>query len=65
MPALGVNAHASVTVGLFGLPLVLPEIERHFGVPMLVAGSSPTPRPTASWSPSSPGERSPTGTASG
>ncbi|MFC4123184.1 MFS transporter [Nonomuraea zeae] len=38
MLALGVNAHASVTLGLFGLPLVMPEIERHFGVPMPVAG---------------------------
>jgi MFS family permease len=38
MLALGVNAHASVTLGLFGLPLVMPEIERHFGVPLPVAG---------------------------
>ncbi|MGP3936703.1 MFS transporter [Nonomuraea sp. KM88] len=38
MLALGVNAHASVTLGLFGLPLVIPEIERHFGVPLAVAG---------------------------
>ncbi|MEV4368128.1 MULTISPECIES: MFS transporter [unclassified Nonomuraea] len=38
MLALGVNAHASVTLGLFGLPLVMPEIERHFGVPLAVAG---------------------------
>ncbi|GAA3227305.1 MFS transporter [Nonomuraea helvata] len=38
MLALGVNAHASVTLGLFGLPLVMPEIQRHFGVPLPVAG---------------------------
>ncbi|NUP79629.1 MAG: MFS transporter, partial [Nonomuraea sp.] len=38
MLGLGVNAHASVTLGLFGLPLVMPEIERHFGVPLAVAG---------------------------
>lgn len=38
MLALGVNAHACVTLGLFGLPLVMPEIERHFGVPLPVAG---------------------------
>ncbi|PZG19634.1 MFS transporter [Nonomuraea aridisoli] len=38
MLALGVNAHAGVTLGLFGLPLVMPEIERHFGVPLAVAG---------------------------
>ncbi|MEW9556180.1 MFS transporter [Nonomuraea sp. NPDC050783] len=38
MLALGVNAHASVTLGLFGLPLVMPEIQRHFGVSLPVAG---------------------------
>ncbi|GGS99518.1 MFS transporter [Nonomuraea spiralis] len=38
MLGLGVNAHASVALGLFGLPLVMPEIERHFGVPLAVAG---------------------------
>lgn len=38
MLALGVNAHVGVTLGLFGLPLVMPEIERHFGVPLAVAG---------------------------
>lgn len=38
MLGLGVNAHASVTLGLFGLPFVMPEIERHFGVPLPVAG---------------------------
>ncbi|MEV4174944.1 MFS transporter [Nonomuraea sp. NPDC049709] len=38
MLALGVNAHAGVTLGLFGLPLVMPEIERHFGVSLVVAG---------------------------
>ncbi|KAB8190847.1 MFS transporter [Nonomuraea phyllanthi] len=38
MLALGVNAHASVTLGLFGLPLVMPEIQRHFGVPLPLAG---------------------------
>lgn len=38
MLALGVNAHASVTLGLFGLPLVMPEIERHFAVSLPVAG---------------------------
>ncbi|WP_143043994.1 MFS transporter [Nonomuraea jiangxiensis] len=38
MLALGVNAHAGVTLGLFGLPLVMPEVERHFGVPLAVAG---------------------------
>ncbi|WP_327590040.1 MFS transporter [Nonomuraea sp. NBC_00507] len=38
MLALGVNAHASVTLGLFALPLVMPEIMRHFGVSLTVAG---------------------------
>ncbi|NRQ36982.1 MFS transporter [Nonomuraea sp. NN258] len=38
MLALGVNAHASVTLGLFGLPLVMPDIERYFQVPLPVAG---------------------------
>jgi MFS family permease len=38
MLALGVNAHASVTLGLFGLPLVMPEILRHFGVTLAVGG---------------------------
>ncbi|MER7505732.1 MFS transporter [Nonomuraea pusilla] len=38
MLALGVNAHTSVTLGLFGLPLVMPDIERHFGVSLPVAG---------------------------
>ncbi|MEU6794262.1 MFS transporter [Nonomuraea wenchangensis] len=38
MLALGVNAHAGVTLGLFGLPLVMPEIQRHFGVSLPVAG---------------------------
>ncbi len=32
MLALGVTAHAGVTLGLFGLPLVMPEILRHFNV---------------------------------
>ncbi|MET8865720.1 hypothetical protein ABZW11_22505 [Nonomuraea sp. NPDC004580] len=38
MLALGVNAHASVTLGLFGLPLVMPEILRHFDVSLPVGG---------------------------
>ncbi|MGN9845371.1 MFS transporter [Nonomuraea sp. H19] len=38
MLALGVNAHASVTLGLFGLPLVMPEIMRHFAVSLPVGG---------------------------
>lgn len=38
MLALGVNAHASVTLGLFGLPLVMPEILRHFNVSLAVGG---------------------------
>ncbi len=38
MLALGVNAHASVTLGLFGLPLVIPDIQHHFGVSLPVAG---------------------------
>lgn len=38
MLALGVNAHASVTLGLFGLPLVMPEILRHFNVSLPVGG---------------------------
>ncbi|MEV0616931.1 MFS transporter [Nonomuraea sp. NPDC050404] len=38
MLALGVNAHACVTLGLFGLPLVMPEILRHFNVPLPVGG---------------------------
>ncbi|MEV4085953.1 MFS transporter, partial [Nonomuraea fuscirosea] len=38
MLALGVNAHASVTLGLFGLPVVMPEILRHFNVSLPVGG---------------------------
>ncbi|NJP98098.1 MFS transporter [Nonomuraea sp. FMUSA5-5] len=38
MLALGVNAHAGVTLGLFGLPLVMPEILRHFDVLLPVGG---------------------------
>ncbi|UBU11211.1 MFS transporter [Nonomuraea gerenzanensis] len=38
MLALGVNAHAGVTLGLFGLPLVMPEILRHFNVSLPVGG---------------------------
>jgi sugar phosphate permease len=38
MLALGVNAHASVTLGLSGLPLVIPDLQRHFGVSLPVAG---------------------------
>ncbi|TYB57848.1 MFS transporter [Nonomuraea sp. PA05] len=38
MLALGVNAHAGVTLGLFGLPLVMPEILRHFKVSLPVGG---------------------------
>ncbi|MFC5818397.1 MFS transporter [Nonomuraea harbinensis] len=38
MLALGVNAHAGVTLGLAGLPLVIPDIQRHFGVSLPVAG---------------------------
>ncbi|MGV9381133.1 MFS transporter [Nonomuraea sp. NPDC003707] len=38
MLALGVNAHTSVTLGLGGLPLILPEIQRHFEVSLPVAG---------------------------
>ncbi|MFI6323315.1 MFS transporter [Nonomuraea sp. NPDC050556] len=38
MLGLGVNAHTSVTLGLFGLPLVMPDIVRHFGVSLPVAG---------------------------
>lgn len=38
MLALGVNAHASVAMGLFGLPLVMPEILRHFNVLLPVGG---------------------------
>ncbi|MEU8245815.1 MFS transporter [Nonomuraea sp. NPDC048916] len=38
MLGLGVNAHASVTVGLFGLPLVMPDIQRFFGVSLPIAG---------------------------
>ncbi|MEV0593789.1 MFS transporter [Nonomuraea cavernae] len=38
MLGLGVNAHASVTLGLFGLPLVMPDIQRFFGVSLPVAG---------------------------
>ncbi|MGR6915764.1 MFS transporter [[Actinomadura] parvosata] len=38
MLALGVNAHAGVTLGLFGLPLVMPEILRHFNVLLPVGG---------------------------
>lgn len=37
MLGLGVNAHTSVTLGLFGLPLVMPDIQRHFGVPLPTA----------------------------
>lgn len=37
MLALGVNAHASVTLGLAGLPLVIPDLQRHFGVSLPVA----------------------------
>ncbi|GAA1645328.1 MFS transporter [Nonomuraea maheshkhaliensis] len=38
MLALGVNAHASVTLGLFGLPVVMPEILRYFNVSLPVGG---------------------------
>ncbi|MFG1945507.1 MFS transporter [Nonomuraea sp. NPDC048826] len=38
MLALGVNAHAGVTLGLSGLPLVIPDVQRHFGVSLPVAG---------------------------
>lgn len=38
MLALGVNAHAGVTLGLFGLPLVMPDIQRFFDVTLPVAG---------------------------
>ncbi|MEU7002451.1 MFS transporter [Nonomuraea sp. NPDC046570] len=38
MLGLGVNAHTSVTLGLAGLPVVMPDIERHFAVPLPVAG---------------------------
>ncbi|WP_246268214.1 MFS transporter [Nonomuraea typhae] len=37
MLGLGVNAHASVTLGLFGLPLVMPDIQRDFHVSLPVA----------------------------
>ncbi|MGW0803567.1 MFS transporter [Nonomuraea sp. NPDC002799] len=38
MLGLGVNAHAGVTLGLFGLPLVMPDIMRNFGVTLAVGG---------------------------
>src|SRR5437868_3196163 len=38
MLGLGVNAHVSVTLGLSGLPVVMPEIARHFGASLPVAG---------------------------
>ncbi|MBB6349786.1 MFS family permease [Nonomuraea muscovyensis] len=38
MLGLGVNAHAGVTLGLFGLPLVMPDVQRFFGVSLPVAG---------------------------
>ncbi|NUR84889.1 MAG: MFS transporter [Nonomuraea sp.] len=38
MLALGINAHASVTLGLFGLPLLIPDIQRDFHVSLPVAG---------------------------
>jgi predicted MFS family arabinose efflux permease len=38
MLGLGVNAHAGVTIGLSGLPLVIPDLQRHFGVSLPVAG---------------------------
>ncbi|WP_326637175.1 MFS transporter [Nonomuraea fuscirosea] len=38
MLALGVNAHAGVTLGLFGLPVVMPEILRHFNVSLPMGG---------------------------
>ncbi|MFI6792590.1 MFS transporter [Nonomuraea sp. NPDC050383] len=38
MLALGVNAHASVTLGLFGLPLVMPDLQRFFELPLPLAG---------------------------
>ncbi|MDA0634606.1 MFS transporter [Nonomuraea sp. MCN248] len=38
MLALGVNAHAGVTLGLSGLPLVIPDVQRHFAVSLPVAG---------------------------
>ncbi|GAA4104134.1 MFS transporter [Nonomuraea soli] len=38
MLAIGVNAHTSVTLGLFGLPLVMPDLQRHFEVSLPVAG---------------------------
>lgn len=38
MLAVGVNAHTSVTLGLFGLPLVMPDLQRHFEVSLPVAG---------------------------
>ncbi|MFI6539476.1 MFS transporter [Nonomuraea sp. NPDC050547] len=37
MLGLGVNAHTSVTLGLFGLPLVMPDIQRDFQVSLPVA----------------------------
>ena len=37
MLGLGVNAHASITLGLFGLPLVMPDVQRYFGVSLPVA----------------------------
>jgi len=37
MLGLGVNAHAGVTLGLSGLPLVIPDIQQHFGVSLTVA----------------------------
>ncbi|WP_113701109.1 MFS transporter [Nonomuraea lactucae] len=38
MLGLGINAHACVTLGLFGLPLVMPDVQRFFGVSLPVAG---------------------------
>ncbi|MEU0570609.1 MFS transporter [Nonomuraea sp. NPDC005983] len=38
MLGIGVNAHASVTLGLFGLPLVMPDVQRYFGVSLPVGG---------------------------
>ncbi|MFI7445374.1 MFS transporter [Nonomuraea indica] len=38
MLGLGVNAHAGVTLGLFGLPLVMPDVQRFFAVSLPVAG---------------------------
>ncbi|WP_219461958.1 MFS transporter [Nonomuraea rhizosphaerae] len=38
MLGLGVNAHTSVTVGISGLPLIMPDIQSYFGVSLPVAG---------------------------